>query len=82
MQKRINNLDLSKIEEIIIEDDNVMNITFSEDGKQMILFSNIKPEIIDENFNELDDRVTELESIIKLRLTGQINNILSRLENL
>ena len=54
MRKILSDVDLSKIKNIIIENDNVINLIVSEDGETLSILSNVKPEIIDANFEELD----------------------------
>jgi hypothetical protein len=44
--------------------------------------TNIKPEIIDANFNELDKRLSDLEATMKMRVLGQISNLTSKIEKL
>lgn len=72
----------SNIENIIIENDNVINIVLSEDGKTLSIITNIKPEIIDANFNELDKRLSDLEATIKMRVLGQISNLTSKVDKI
>ena len=54
MRKILNDVDLSKVKNIVIEDDNVVNFFINEENETLTIMSNIKPEIIDNNFNELD----------------------------
>ena len=39
--------------------------------------SNIKPDIIDANFNELDKRLSDLEATVKMRILGQLNKLMN-----
>lgn len=82
MRKIIENVKLQDVETIVIENDNVSNFILSEDGKTLSIMSNIKPEIIDANFNELDKRLSDLEATMKMRVLGQINNLTSKIEKL
>ena len=77
MRKLVNDIDLSKVKNIIIEDDNVINLIQSEDGETLSILSNVKPEIIDANFDELDKRLSELEATVKMRILGQLNRLMS-----
>lgn len=82
MRKIIENVKLQDVETIVIENDNVSNFIVSKDGKTLSIMSNIKPEIIDANFNELDKRLSDLEATMKMRVLGQINNLTSKIEKL
>lgn len=82
MRKVINEVDLSKIKNIIIEDDNVVNFFINEENETLTIMSNIKPEVIDANFNELDKRLGDLESTVRLRILGQLNNLVSKVEKI
>lgn len=82
MRKIIENVKLQDVETIVIENDNVSNFIVSEDGKTLSIMSNIKPEIIDANFNELDKRLSDLEATMKMRVLGQISNLTSKIEKL
>ena len=82
MRKVIDNVKLQDVETIIIENDNVTNIFVSEDGKTLSIMTNVKPEIIDANFNELDKRLSDLEATIKMRVLGQINNLTSKIDKI
>lgn len=82
MRKELNNVDLKNVDKIIIEDDNIVNFIFSDDNKTLNIFSNIKPHIIDANFKELDKRLSDVESTIKMRILGQLNNVLNKIEKL
>lgn len=82
MRKILSDVDLSKIKNIIIENDNVINLIVSEDGETLSILSNVKPEIIDANFEELDKRLSEIEATIKMRVLGQINNLTSKIEKI
>lgn len=82
MREVINEVDLSKIKNIIIEDDNVINFFINEENETLTIMSNIKPEVIDANFNELDKRLGDLESTVRLRILGQLNNLVSKVEKI
>lgn len=82
MRKILSDVDLSKIKNIIIENDNVINLIVSEDGETLSILSNVKPEIIDANFEELDKRLSEMEATMKMRVLGQINNLTSKIEKI
>ena len=82
MRKIIENVKLQDVETIVIENDNVSNFIVSEDGKTLSIMSNIKLEIIDAYFNELDKRLSDLEATMKMRVLGQINNLTSKIEKL
>lgn len=77
MKKIINDIDLSKVKNIIIEDDNVVNFFINEENETLTIMSNIKPDIIDGNFNELDKRLSDLEAIVKMRILGQLNKLMN-----
>ena len=82
MKKIINNIDLSKVKNIIIEDDNVVNFFINEENETLTIMSNIKPEIIDNNFNELDKRLSDLEATVKMRILGQLNNLIGKIDKI
>ena len=82
MRKVIDNINFQNIENIVIENDNVLILMTSEDGKTLYVMSNIKPEIIDANFDELDKRLSDLEATIKMRVLGQINNLTSKMDKI
>ena len=67
---------------IVIENDNTIDLIVSEDGKTLNVMSNIKPEIIDANFNELDERLSNIEATIKMRILGQLNNLTSKVDKI
>ena len=77
MRKLVNDIDLSKVKNIIIENDSVINLIQSEDGETLSILSDVKPEIIDANFDELDKRLSELEATVKMRIIGQLNRLMS-----
>ena len=77
MKKIINDIDLSKVKNIIIEDDNVVNFFINEENETLTIMSNIKPDIIDANFNELDKRLSDLEATVKMRILGQLNKLMN-----
>ena len=77
MKKILNDVDLSKVKNIVIEDDNVVNFFINEENETLSIMSNIKPEIIDNNFNELDKRLSDLEATIKMRILGQLNKLMN-----
>ena len=82
MKKIINDIDLSKVKNIVIEDDNVVNFFLNEENETLTIMSNIKPEIIDNNFNELDKRLSDLEAIVKMRILGQLNNLIGKIDKI
>ena len=77
MRKIINDIDLSKIKNIVIENSNVIDLYVNEDGDTLNIMTNIKPEIIDNNFNELDKRLSDLEATVKMRILGQLNKLMN-----
>lgn len=77
MKKILNDVDLSKVKNIVIEDDNVVNFFINEENETLTIMSNIKPEIIDNNFNELDKRLSDLEATVKMRILGQLNKLMN-----
>lgn len=77
MKKILNDVDLSKVKNIVIEDDNVVNFFINEENETLSIMSNIKPEIIDNNFNELDKRLSDLEATVKMRILGQLNKLMN-----
>lgn len=82
MKKVINEVDLSKVKNIIIEDDNVVNFFINEETETLTIMSNVKPEIIDANFNELDKRLSDLEATVKMRILGQLNNLIGKVDKI
>lgn len=82
MRKILNNVDLSKVKNIVIEDDNVVNFFINEENETLSIMSNIKPEIIDNNFNELDKRLSDLEATVKMRILGQLNNLIGKIDKI
>ena len=82
MRKILNDVDLSKVKNIVIEDDNVVNFFINEENETLSIMSNIKPEIIDNNFNELDKRLSDLEAIVKMRILGQLNNLIGKIDKI
>lgn len=82
MKKTINEVDLSKVKNIIIEDDNVVNFFINEETETLTIMSNVKPEIIDANFNELDKRLSDLEATVKMRILGQLNNLIGKVDKI
>ena len=82
MRKILNDVDLSKVKNIVIEDDNVVNFFLNEENETLTIMSNIKPEIIDNNFNELDKRLSDLEAIVKMRILGQLNNLIGKIDKI
>lgn len=82
MRKTINEVDLSKVKNIIIEDDNVVNFFINEETETLTIMSNVKPEIIDANFNELDKRLSDLEATVKMRILGQLNNLMGKVDKI
>lgn len=82
MKKILNDVDLSKVKNIVIEDDNVVNFFLNEENETLTIMSNIKPEIIDNNFNELDKRLSDLEATVKMRILGQLNNLIGKIDKI
>lgn len=82
MRKILNDVDLSKVKNIVIEDDNVVNFFINEENETLTIMSNIKPEIIDNNFNELDKRLSDLEATVKMRILGQLNNLIGKIDKI
>ena len=82
MKKIINDIDLSKVKNIIIEDDNVVNFFINEENETLTIMSNVKPEIIDANFNELDKKLSDLEATVKMRSLGQLNNLIGKIDKI
>lgn len=82
MRKVLNDIDLSKVKNIVIEDTNVTDLYLSENGDTLSIMTNVKPEIIDANFNELDKRLSDLESTVRLRILGQLNNVISKVDKI
>lgn len=82
MRKILNDVDLSKVKNIVIEDDNVVNFFLNEENETLTIMSNIKPEIIDNNFNELDKRLSDLEATVKMRILGQLNNLIGKIDKI
>nr|MBP3680792.1 hypothetical protein [Clostridia bacterium] len=82
MKKIINDIDLSKVKNIIIEDDNVVNFFINEENETLTIMSNVKPEIIDANFNELDKKLSDLEATVKMRILGQLNNLIGKIDKI
>lgn len=82
MKEVIDNIDFKKINSIEINSYNTNKISLSEDGTKLIINSLINPSIIDNNFNELSDRMTNIESIIKLKINGMLNNLISRVDKI
>lgn len=82
MRKIINDIDLSKVKNIVIENSNVIDLYVNEDGDTLSIMTNIKPEIIDNNFNELDKRLSDLEATVKMRILGQLNNLIGKIDKI
>lgn len=82
MKEVVDNIDFKKINSIEINSYNTNKISLSEDGTKLIITSLINPSIIDNNFNELSDRITNIESIIKLKINGMLNNLISRVDKI
>ena len=80
MKKIINDIDLSKVKNIII--DNVVNFFINEENETLTIMSNVKPEIIDANFNELDKKLSDLEATVKMRILGQLNNLIGKIDKI
>ena len=58
--KKLVNVDLNKINEIIVNDE-LLEVTLENDGTTLVIDSFFKPTIVDSNFNEVADRINELE---------------------
>lgn len=71
----LNDVQLSRINKIIVNNEDVINVNISNNGETLLISSNINPKVIDSNFDELDKRLSDLESTVKLRILGQLNKI-------
>lgn len=69
-------INLENIEELTF-DENLFDIQL--EGKSLIINSKINGEIIDSNFNELDNRITNIESQLRLRINGQLQKLAAEL---
>lgn len=70
-------VNVDNIKQLFIIDDNALDIKVEDD--KMYLYFNINPNIIDNNFNEIEKRISDLESIINLRILGNLNNLNNKL---
>lgn len=74
-------IDLDKNEiTSIIYDDKQININV-EDGA-LVITSNINCDVIDNNFNELESRVSDIEAQIRLRFIGELNKLKVKIEEI
>lgn len=71
-----------KIKNIDIKDENSLIVDFNEEDSTLIIKSAINPSIIDINFDELDNRLSNIEAQIKLRFQGEINVLKERINKL
>jgi hypothetical protein len=62
MQKTISKKVLENIEQIIFENEDVVGCDIVHNGKVLVIKSLLNPEIIDQNFQELDLRLQKLEN--------------------
>lgn len=70
---RLNRDDLNEIDEIIIEGDFFnCELENKPNSKKMILIPNINGNIIDKNFNILEERIANIEATINLRILGNL----------
>lgn len=54
-----------EIEEIHVQSD-LIKVTYDNEKKILNISSDLNPKIIDENFNELDDRLEKVENKISM----------------
>ena len=62
MQKTIIKNDLENIEQIVFDNYEVVVYDIIHDGKVLVIKSLLNPDIIDQNFQELDLRLQKLEN--------------------
>lgn len=78
MRKTFNINDLN----IILENDDLIDFEYDKESNTLSIFQIMNPRIIDLNFNELEKRIENLESQLKLRYLGELNNLKSKVERL
>ena len=90
MKKIINDIDLSKVKNIIIEDDNVVNFFINEENETLTIMSNIKDRgyvnIVEKKFHpteigiEVTDKLQEyFDSIINVEYTASMEEDLDKI---
>ena len=67
---------------VILENDDVIDFSYDEQKGELIIYQIMNPKIIDSNFNELESRIENLETSLRLRYLGELNNLKSRVEKL
>lgn len=67
---------------VILENDDVIDFSYDEQKGELIIYQIMNPKIIDDNFNELESRIENLETSLRLRYLGELNNLKSRIEKL
>lgn len=67
---------------VILENDDVIDFSYDEQKGELIIYQIMNPKIIDGNFNELESRIENLETSLRLRYLGELNNLKSRVEKL
>jgi len=67
---------------VILENDDVIDFSYDEQKEELIMYQIMNPKIIDSNFNELESRIENLETSLRLRYLGELNNLKSRVEKL
>lgn len=67
---------------VILENDDVIDFSYDEQKEELIIYQIMNPKIIDSNFNELESRIENLETSLRLRYLGELNNLKSRVEKL
>lgn len=65
----------------IVYDEKLMDLHL-ENEDTLIIDTKIKTDVIDSNFNELDSRLSDVESQIKLRFLGEIQRLRGEIEKL
>ena len=73
-------IDVNEEIEAIEYDDTNIDVSFV--GGTLTIASKIKGDVIDSNFTELDTRLSNVESQIRMRLIGEINRLTQMVENL
>lgn len=77
---RVFDLDVNNVKKIVY-DENLMNVELNDNG-ELIFYGNIKGDVIDSNFTELDKRLSDVESQMRLRFLGEIQRLRSENETL
>lgn len=75
-------IDLENIDKLIIESIDTIEVGINNDDKTATINLLLNPYHINGNFKELDERLAAIESQLKLRYYGELNNIKSKIENL